>query len=86
MCENRSECAESLDKLAHSTYQTRTAQTVTSGMQSAVLSSNRRARRGVTAGPRVQRSAQTLSACAIDVSRASRITENGANGAKAALH
>jgi hypothetical protein len=38
MCANRRECAESLDKLAHSTYQTRTAQTVTSGMQSAVLS------------------------------------------------
>jgi hypothetical protein len=83
MCANRRECAESLDELAHSTYQTRTAQTVTSGMQSAVLSSNRRARRGVTAGSRVQRSARTLSACAIDVSRASRITKIGA---EAALH
>ena len=56
------EIAESLANLAHSTYQTGTAQTVTSRMQSVVLSSNRRTYRGVTCGPQLRCGAQTLSA------------------------
>ena len=59
---NAREFAESLANLAHSTYQTGTAQTVTSRMQSVVLSSNRRTYRGVTCGPQLRCGAQTLSA------------------------